>query len=42
MRPEARRLASPLLNEPPRSPRDEPEITASFHFQTLPPWSKVP
>jgi hypothetical protein len=37
LRLDARRLFSLLFHEPPRSPRDEPEITASFHSYTLPP-----
>jgi hypothetical protein len=41
MRVDERREFSELLNEPPRRPRDE-LVTASFHSQTLPPWSKVP
>ena len=27
---------------PPRAPRCEPLMMASFHSQTLPPWSKAP
>ena len=38
-----RRLSAKMVNqEPPRSPRDEPLITESFHSYTFPPWSKVP
>ena len=41
LRFEEARLLSLLFQEPPRSPRDEPEMTASFHSQALPPWPNV-
>ena len=36
------KLSALLANEPPRKPRNDPLIKASFHSHTLPPWSAVP
>jgi len=35
-------LSLTLPEDPPRIPRDEPSMTASFHSQALPPCPNVP